>query len=1029
MHQFFTGNPPVRLEHEGVAVYVWPDKPDWCVPNEQGDFILQNALATDERAAAERYAGRFGVSAESAGRHVRRFLNRLSDGAARPYKGRGEYLELERLGECWLHVTNRCNARCTHCMFACSPDKGEQMDEGLAASVVEEALDLGCRLFYFTGGEPTIYGAFPDLCRRILEEDDTHVVVLTNARTARTLIPEMQDHPHGRVHFQVSVEGCESTHDAVRGDGAYVRTVRNVERLRDAGFPVTLAMTVHRENVDEMSAAVDLAGELGLGNVHYLWLFRRGNAGESLFVTPNRIWPRLREAAELAEARDVLIDNVEIVRSQVFSIPGTRFDLSNAGWESVAVDPAGEVYPSPALIMDERAICGSVRDGLEAVWRDSAPLGELRRSSLMDAPAYRANPLRFLVGGGDVDHSLTSGGKPVGHDPYVELYNRVALWLIAREASEFSNGEAPALRLRMGEYLHECGEGGDGVMFTHSNCVLSLPGKDGHSLVREFYGAAAAEAKEDILNPVQYAEDDISFIPEEARVRSYGCGSPVADADLEPGETVVDLGCGAGMECYLAARQVGADGRVIGVDMLPQMLERAEGAADGVAERLGYANVEFHRGLLEDLPLPDESADVVISNCVINLSPHKRRAFSEIYRILKPGGRLVISDVASQEDVPIEIQYNEKLRGECLGGAFRVDRLFGLLGDVGYRQTTVLKRFPYRKVRGHQFYSITYSAVKPGSATRRLVYRGPFAAVVTEDGRVIERGQVAELPWRDGMPLEEEVFLLDERDNVANIGEEMSCACCTAPEVDDAAHAVASTRHSTDCMVCGAPIEYLERERPQACHYCGERKAANAVCAEGHFVCDACHSEDALKVIRRLLLGSKERDMVALLKRVRRHVAVPIHGPEHHSLVPAIIVTASRNSGGPGDEGKLDSALQRGSTIAGGACAFMGVCGAAAGVGTGFSVLLGATPYKGRERQVLQRAAAEVLAKIAAFEAPRCCQRDCWVALRKAAELSEDVLGIALSADEPLVCGQFRNNEECIGSECPLWPDSGGRDL
>jgi hypothetical protein len=223
-------------------------------------------------------------------------------------------------------------------------------------------------------------------------------------------------------------------------------------------------------------------------------------------------------------------------------------------------------------------------------------------------------------------------------------------------------------------------------------------------------------------------------------------------------------------------------------------------------------------------------------------------------------------------------------------------------------------------------------------------------------------------------------------------------------------------------MACGAPLTYLKRERPEVCHYCGQEKLANAVCAEGHFVCDACHSEDALAVMRHLLVHSKDRDMVGLLKRIRRHVAVPVHGPEHHSLVPGIIVAAYRNSGGQAGEEQIDSALHRGSTIAGGSCAFFGVCGAAAGVGMGFSVLLGATPYEGPKRQLLQQAAAEALADIAALNAPRCCQRDCWIALRKAAELSEKLLDIRLTADEPLPCEQSELNDECIGRACPLWP-------
>ncbi len=1013
---------PVRLRLDGTSVYVWPHRPDWCVPNEEGDFVLDTFLRTsDEPFTVDAYAREFGVDPEQARWRVHRFLGRLKTAPAEPYAGRSAALSLKRLGECWLHLTNQCNARCKHCMFACRPGEGAELDTSVALSVIRDALRLGCRLFYFTGGEPTICNAFPRLVRCILQEPDAHVVVLTNGLMSDTLVSVFEREPHERIHVQVSVDGSEATHDALRGAGAHRRMVADVARLRGAGFPVTLAMTVHRGNVDEMPAAVQLASDLHLRNLHYLWLFRRGEADDEDFATPKRIWPRLREAAQLAEAREVLVDNMEIVRSQVFSLPGTRFDLSNAGWESLAVDPAGDVYPSPALIGDQRAACGNVRQGLEAVWRESPRLRELRSSSLAHSAAYRANPLRFLVGGGDVDHSFTTAGAFVGHDPYVELYNRIALWLIARDAARFQAGPGSGLRLRMGEYLHECGEDGSGVRFTHSNCVLSLPGKDGHSLVGDFYRAAAAQANEEILNPVQYAQEDVSFIPEGARVRSYGCGSPVADADITPGETVVDLGCGAGMECFLAAAKVGASGRVVGVDMLPTMLDRARGAADAVADHLGYANVTFRKGLLEDLPLPEASADVVISNCVINLSPHKRKAFSEIHRVLRPGGRFVISDVASQEEIPLEIQYNQKLRGECLGGAFRVDRLFDLLADVGFGQATLLKRFPYRRVRGHQFYSITYSACRPTTDASPVVYRGPFKAVVTDEGALIERGQVGRLPWQPERPLGDQVFVLDDRGNVTNVEQQMTCACFGANPQSAAPPAPAHPRSRTDCMVCGARLTYLERERAQRCHYCGEEKMANAVCAEGHFVCDACHGADAAQRMRELLLAATERDTVALLKRIRREASLPVHGPEHHMLVPGIVVIAFRNSGGRAGEAEFDSALQRGASIAGGACAFLGVCGAAAGMGTGFSVLLGATPYKARERQILQQAVAEALADIAALEAPRCCQRDCWIALRKAAEVSDRVLGVHLSADAPLSCDQFSLNQECIRQQCPLW--------
>ena len=1020
-----------RFEENGLGVYVWPDGPDWCVPNARGDFILRRLAEGMSRCeVTEAYAGRFGVDTETAAVHVQQFARRVARPAARPYEGRAAHLSLGRLRECWLHVSNRCNAACTHCMFRSSPADATELSPETVMEVVDEASRLGCELFYFTGGEPLIYPALPGLCDRILATTPAHVVLLTNAMASTRFLAMAADWDPERVHLQVSVDGGEASHDALRGPGSYRLLMGNLRLLIGAGFPVTLAMAVHSGNVGEMADLVDLAAELGVGNLHYLWLFTRGNAKPELFVPPDEIWPHLRAAAERADARGVLVDNVEILKSQVFSIPGTRFDLSNAGWESLAVGPDGFLYPSPALVCNPDAVCGTVAEGIEDAWQTGPRFEELRACSIATAPEYQANPWRFLVGGGDVDHSLSHGGAFAGHDPYVPLYNRIARWLIAREAARFPERDVPGFRLAMGEWLYECGAEGDGVFFTHSNCVLSLPGRDGHAFARDFYAQAAETPNETILNPVQYADAEIAFIPQEARVRSYGCGSPVADAMLKPGETVADLGCGTGVECFVAASLVGPTGRVVGIDMLPEMLARAEAAAPKVAERLGYANVIFHRSLLEELPLESESADVVVSNCVINLSPHKREAFSEMLRVLRPGGRIVISDVVSEGDIPIAIQYSEKLRGECLGGALRRDRLFGLLADVGFIQATIVKRFPYREVRGHPFHSVTYAAVKPpAGAWKTVLYRGPFAAAVTDDGRVLARGEHAELPWQEGLPLDATAFVLDDGGWVTNVEQEACCSCATAPEQAVAADASACcgpdpARHGADCMVCGEPLVYLDRERGAACHYCGETATANATCAAGHFVCDACHSKDALAVIERICLHSAERDMVALLRRIREHPDIPLHGPEHHALVPAVIVTACRNAGGDVADVDIPRAIQRGATIAGGSCAFLGICGAASGVGTAFSLLLGANPLKGSERQAAQRATLRALAEIARVRAARCCQRDCYLALRVAAQLSKDLLPIPLTADAPLPCTQHAQNADCIGRACPLWPQA-----
>ncbi|MBI5137336.1 MAG: arsenite methyltransferase [Nitrospirae bacterium] len=167
-----------------------------------------------------------------------------------------------------------------------------------------------------------------------------------------------------------------------------------------------------------------------------------------------------------------------------------------------------------------------------------------------------------------------------------------------------------------------------------------------------------------------------------------GCGNPTGIAGLAPGETVLDLGCGAGMDVFLAARQVGATGRVIGVDMTPEMLARArENAA-----RQGAVNVEFRLGEIEHLPLADASVDVVISNCVVNLSPDKPQVFREVFRVLRPGGRMAISDVVARGELPREIQDNPALIATCVGGAAPIDALRRMLALAGFDPVRVTPR-------------------------------------------------------------------------------------------------------------------------------------------------------------------------------------------------------------------------------------------------------------------------------------------------------------------------------------------------
>jgi ubiquinone/menaquinone biosynthesis C-methylase UbiE len=189
---------------------------------------------------------------------------------------------------------------------------------------------------------------------------------------------------------------------------------------------------------------------------------------------------------------------------------------------------------------------------------------------------------------------------------------------------------------------------------------------------------------------VGYTPEQLEAVPEEVANASFGCGSPLAFAGVQPGQTVLDLGAGAGLDLLLAAKQVGPEGRVIGVDMTDAMLERARANIT----QAGAANVEVRKGLIEDLPVEDASVDWVISNCVINLSPEKPRVFAEIQRVLKPGGRMRVSDIVV-ESLPDELRARRDLFTACIGGAItEADYLAGLRA-AGLEEVEVADRLVY----------------------------------------------------------------------------------------------------------------------------------------------------------------------------------------------------------------------------------------------------------------------------------------------------------------------------------------------
>jgi arsenite methyltransferase len=303
--------------------------------------------------------------------------------------------------------------------------------------------------------------------------------------------------------------------------------------------------------------------------------------------------------------------------------------------------------------------------------------------------------------------------------------------------------------------------------------------------VRARYGQAARQREEDLCCPVEYEPRYLEAIPPEILERDYGCGDPSRYA--RPGETVLDLGSGSGKICYILAQRVGSEGRVIGVDFNDEMLELARRHQGEVARRLGYSNVEFRKGRIQDLRLDyelldlhlkkhpvtdssgmlrleahadalrrttplvaDQSVDLVVSNCVLNLvrEEDKQQLISEIYRVLRTGGRIAISDIVSDEDIPENLKNDPELWSGCISGAYREDQFLEAFEKAGFYGIAFdrWESKPFRTVEGIEFRAVTVVAHKgkEGACLERnqaVIYRGPWKKVHDDDGHILERGK------------------------------------------------------------------------------------------------------------------------------------------------------------------------------------------------------------------------------------------------------------------------------------------------
>ena len=222
------------------------------------------------------------------------------------------------------------------------------------------------------------------------------------------------------------------------------------------------------------------------------------------------------------------------------------------------------------------------------------------------------------------------------------------------------------------------------------------------------------------------------------------------------------------------------------------------------------------------------------------------------------------------------------------------------------------------------------------------------------------------------------------------------------------------------CLICGAALLYSSAEASRVCDLCGREDAAPISCPNGHFVCDACHSETATDVVMRVVKTTPLRDPSALLEQILALPTLEMHGPEHHAIVPGVIVAAARNAGADLPAGALEAALTRGGKVPGGWCGYYGACGAAVGVGVAVSIMTQATPLRGRERSLALAATSFALARTV-DDQPRCCKRASRVAVAAAVDFLRDRLAFDLPATHDMSCSLSPRNRQCPGRACPFY--------
>ena len=453
---------------EGVTLAIDGERPHWVTTNAVGATILRGCSGANTVAEiAEGLSRRFGIADDIALADTMAFLDALegmdfvrqSPWLAPEYRGRSSAVDLGRLADVYIFVTNDCNLRCTHCYVSSGdyiPPREMGADEILG--LVDQARDLGARRFLIAGGEPFMMNDIFSIIRHITAEND--LVVLTNGMFfSDKMIDRLKESlGRGKISFQISLDGpTADAHDKVRGPGSFAKTVPGIRRIVEHGFDVTISTAINRHNLNQIAETTRLVGGLGIRAHHLLWMQEWGRAVDhkaELLVDPDQVTEVMRACRTVGDEIGVVIDNDASLRVRVKGKYGRKTDLCSCGWDTLAVFSDGQVYPCVWLAGAPGMACGSVLEQpLADIWRHSTVLEEIRGASVQNKEKCASCHLKFVCAGGSPcsSHfaSLANQGRSDlrAAEPYCETFMDLTHDMLWELGLAGVDGKAPA-----GEY-------------------------------------------------------------------------------------------------------------------------------------------------------------------------------------------------------------------------------------------------------------------------------------------------------------------------------------------------------------------------------------------------------------------------------------------------------------------------------------------------------------------------------------------------------------------------------------------------